>query len=260
MGTTVSMLFSTDTQASADAHAEPGSQPTKAPLERVEAVFSDADSRYSLFRPESELSQIASGALKLSDASEELRLLYELAIGWRNATNGAFTPHRGDGVIDLSGLVKAWAIARSGEILAAHGMVSWCINAGGDVLTAGSARMRPWTVGIVDPDDRGALVASVVMTETHPAVATSGSAERGDHIWTQTAHGAGEYRQVSVLASDIITADVLATAIVAGGREAMDLATSTWPIEVLAVRRGGALEATAGVRRVLATPPEGTSE
>lgn len=246
MGTTVSLLFGADIEV------------TGAELERVKTIFSDADSRYSLYRSESELSQIASGALKLSEASENLRLMYELATSWRNATNGVFTPHRGDGVIDLSGIVKGWAIARSGEALAASGLTSWCINAGGDVLTGGPSPIRPWTVGIVDPEDRTKLLASVVMTEKHPAVATSGSVERGNHIWTPTAHAPGEqvpvseYVQVSVLAPDIITADVLATAIVAGGRHTMDLASSTWDVETLAVDRNGTLRVTPGFRDSLA--------
>jgi thiamine biosynthesis lipoprotein ApbE len=49
---------------------------------------------------------------------------------------------------------------------------------------------------------------------------------------------------VSVAAPDIVTADVLATAIVAGGDAALDELTSREPIDVLAVRRDGTLTAT----------------
>jgi thiamine biosynthesis lipoprotein len=179
--------------------------------------------------------------------------MYELAIHWRNATKDAFTPHRGDGIIDLPGLVKGWAIARSVEVLAASGLTSWCINAGGDVLTSESSRLRPWTVGIVDPEDRAKLLTSVVMTEKYSAVATSGSAERGEHIWNQITDAAGDYVQVSVLAPDMITADALATAIVAGGQDLLDLFASNWDAEALAVNRNGNLRATPGFRAFLAT-------
>ena len=50
-------------------------------------------------------------------------------------------------------------------------------------------------------------------------------------------------------AADIVTADVLATAIVAGGLPMLDRATDGWDIEVLAVRAGGELLATPGFRR-----------
>ncbi|MEO6826518.1 MAG: FAD:protein FMN transferase [Microbacteriaceae bacterium] len=245
MGTTVSVRFGAEIDAV-------GIGSVRVALERVKRVFREADSRYSLYRPGSELSQIAAGTLRLSDASEELRVMYELAIGWRNATNGAFTPHRGDGIIDLSGLVKGWAIAHAGEALTAGGLTSWFINAGGDVLTRGRAPTRPWTVGITDPEDRTQLMASVVMTQNHHAVATSGSAERGEHIWTQSPRAASEYLQVSVLAPDIVTADVLATAIVAGGQNMLDLAASTRDVEALAVDHHGILRVTPGFRSALA--------
>jgi thiamine biosynthesis lipoprotein len=80
------------------------------------------------------------------------------------------------------------------------------------------------------------------------ALATSGSAERGDHIWSLAA-GASEFRQVSVAAADVVTADVLATAIVAGGVPMLHRATALWDVEVLAVRRDGDLLATPGFRR-----------
>ncbi len=241
MGTTVSVLVDADILSA------------ESPLERVEEVFSAADSRYSLYRRESELSQIAAGALPLSESSEELRQMYELAISWRNATSGAFTPHRGDGVIDLSGLVKGWAIARSGDILTASGLNSWCINAGGDVLTSAGSRIRPWVVGIVDAEDRTKLMTSVVMTEKHPAVATSGSTERGAHIWKGTGESDFDFVQVSVLAPDIVTADVLATAIIAGGPDLLDFTATNWDAEALAVDRNGILRATPGFRAFLPT-------
>jgi thiamine biosynthesis lipoprotein len=245
MGTTVSLVIS----GLVDAGGGPGT------LDRIRKIFDDADRRYSLCRPQSELSLIASGLLRLSQASVELRQMYELAISWRNTTQGAFTPHRGDGTVDLSGVVKGWAIAQAGEVLASAGLDNWCINAGGDVLASGTNRTGPWTVGIVDPADRTALLASVRVPGHLGAVATSGSAERGDHIWTQTAAGSRPFLQVTVVAADIISADALATAIIAGGRETLDLATSGWPVEVLAVERSGALLATPGFRRILTTVP-----
>ena len=75
------------------------------------------------------------------------------------------------------------------------------------------------------------------------ALATSGTAQRGDHIWRagvgRTEFRRTEFRQVSVAATDIVTADVLATAVVAGGRRMLDWATNSWDVEVLAVLGNG---------------------
>lgn len=38
------------------------------PIARIEQIFEDADRRFSLYRPDSELSRIASGHLRLDDA------------------------------------------------------------------------------------------------------------------------------------------------------------------------------------------------
>ena len=55
--------------------------------------------------------------------------------------------------------------------------------------------------------------------------------------------------QVSVAAADITTADVLATAIVAGGIPMLDRATDGWDVAVLAVGADGALLGTPDFRR-----------
>jgi thiamine biosynthesis lipoprotein len=216
-------------------------------FDAVAGVFTAHDRRYSLYRPQSELSRVASGALPLIEASDELRITYAAALEWRSRTGGAFTPHRPDGVVDLSGTVKAAAMRDAGEVLALAGVSDWCLNVGGDVLVGGGPRPGDaWVVGIVDPADRGALLASVALAGSRAACATSGSAERGDHIWTRGA-GPSPFVQVSVLADDIVVADVLATAIIAGGEATLELVTLTFDADVLTVDRAGDLRATPGV-------------
>ena len=71
------------------------------------------------------------------------------------ATSGAFTPHRPDGAVDLSGIVKALGIQAAAAVLDAHGVRDYVLNAGGDVVVSGAQPDgRPWVVGIVDPDGR----------------------------------------------------------------------------------------------------------
>lgn len=225
----------------------------------VERVFAGLDETFSLYRPDSEASRLARGELSLRDSSAAMRDRYAEALGWRLRTEGAFSPERPDGVLDLSGLIKGYAIGQAGEALRSRGITDWCLNAGGDVLVMGSpvpGSGTAWAAGVVDPLDRSALLAACELGGPGPrcALATSGSAERGDHIWaagagsrTAGSSGAG-FAQVSVAAADIVTADVLATAIVAGGTAMLHRATDGWEIDVLAVRRNGELLATPGFR------------
>lgn len=268
MGTTVSLVFA-------------GAAPDGA-IDSVEAAFAALNRRFSLYRDDSEASAVARGELTVADASVKFRDAFALAERWRMDTEGAFTPHRPDGSIDLAGVIKAQAIQESGEALRWHGATAWCLNAGGDVLTAGvQADGRPWVVGIVDPADRQALLSQFTCSSRHPAVATSGVAERGEHVWRTTGGelapaapavvgrwpGGGRqgepeaealtthsdqhlsvFHQVTVAAPDIMTADVLATAILAGGRPTLDLALRRWDIQVLACTADGEHLATDAFR------------
>jgi thiamine biosynthesis lipoprotein len=215
-------------------------------LRTVESVFAAYDDRFSLYRSDSELSRIADGRLSLLESSAHLRDVYEQALRWRTVTRGAFTPHRPDGVIDLSGIVKALAVRDGGDVLDACGASAWMIGCGGDILTR-SPGPGPH-IGIADPAARGRLLTAIELDPPHRAVATSGVSERGDHVWGPRE----DFDQVTVLAGDIVSADVLATAILAGGRQTCDQVTSALPVDVLAVRRDGELIGTPGIR--LAVP------
>ena len=112
-------------------------------------------------------------------------------------------------------------------------------------------RRESTPTGIADPDDRSALLCAVELRGSRRAIATSGGAERGDHIWLAGTAERAEFEQVTVVADDIVTADVLATAIVAGGRRTLDDLTDRWDIDVITVDRRGELLATPGIRTAL---------
>lgn len=222
-----------------------------AALAAVEAVFRGLDETFSLYREDSELSRIARGELRLTAASPEVKGAYETAIAWRATTRGAFTPNRPDGVVDLNGVVKALAIGRSGEALAAAGAVDWCVNAGGDILYGGmSPEESDWVTGIADPADRDSLLASVPLFGNHRAVATSGFSERGEHLWMR-GDPDRHFAQVTVLAPDILLADVLSTAILAAPASELDEFVAGHPVDVLAVFPGGELVSTPRLRERL---------
>ena len=228
----------------------------KGAADTVEAViqcFADFDERFSLYRPDSELSLVARGELALTASSEELRSSYAASLRWRDETGGAFTPHRPDGTVDLNGTVKALAMQAAADELFRGGFLDWCLNVGGDVLSAGyQPDGAAWRVGVVDPADRSALLFAISLTGSRHAVATSGSAERGDHIWSASALDR-TYVQATVVADDIETADVLATAIIAGGPSTLATIVGRWSVDVLTVARDGAMTATPGLSAALAT-------
>lgn len=209
----------------------------------VRDAFEQLEARFSLWRPDTEGARFARREVHLRDTSPEFRAAYDEAIEWRTRTEGAFTPHRPDGNVDLSGIVKALGIKAAADVLDAHGVTDWCLNAGGDVLVRGAQPDgTPWVVGIVDPDDRTRLLTQFA---THPgrrAVATSGLAERGDHVWRLGADAT--FTQVTVCASDIVTADVLATAILAGGPGTLHRLQEQFDLDVLAAASDGGFVAS----------------
>jgi thiamine biosynthesis lipoprotein len=204
----------------------------------VQEAFRALDEQFSLYKPESEASLVGHGRVGVRTASAAYQEMYWAAIAWSEATDRAFTPHRPDGVIDLSGVVKARGIQAAGDILTQYGHADWCLNAGGDVLVAGVQETgEPWVVGIVDPDDRTTLWSQFATRPSRLAVATSGIQERGEHVWRMAADDT--FTQVTVAAADIETADVLATAILAGGVTTLKLAQAKYDIDVLASAHGG---------------------
>lgn len=230
---------------------------TSALLGEIEAACLRIDRLFSLYRPDSDLSRIARREIGLWEAGAAVTDAYARAIEWRSATHGNFTPHRPDGTIDLSGIVKAMAIADVGDVLDANSS-SWVFSIGGDVLARGDDNGEPWQCGLVDAVDSGALLGSLTVTPEHRAIATSGTAERGDHVWRTDRTNL--FRQVTVAGPDIVAADVLATAILAGGRDELDRAVASWPIDVVATTVDGEILATGRIRVEWATgaqPPPG---
>ena len=231
MGTMVSLRLPDDAHTPED---------TARAVADVQQIFDERDKRFSLYRPESEASLIARGERQLTDASIEMRDAYAESLGWRDATGGAFTPHRPDGTLDLSGTIKADAIRGAAQSLRSHGFTVFSLNAGGDLCTAGVPEDGAWVTGIADPHTPGKVLSIVSLTPSMSCMATSGTAERGEHIWRRPETDRS-FAQATVCAPDIMTADVLATAIIAGGNDALNIATARSDVGVLVVKADGSL-------------------
>lgn len=244
MGTMVSIRIA-DTELDESA--------AQAAITLVKQECARLNEKFSLYREDSELSQIARGELALADSSEQMRAEYARALDWREKTDGAFTPHRPDGVIDLNGTIKAVAIEAAAQILTQAGFQNFSVNIGGDLTISGdqSAQESGWVTGIVDPADQAVILAAVRLNTEYPALATSGSAERGEHIWLRP-ETTKDFVQATVIAADIVTADVLATAIISGGQSSLDQITQNCAVAVLTVAPDGALQANARFQELVA--------
>ena len=184
-----------------------------AELRRIDAVFSP-------FAPESAVSRINDGSLRIDDASAEVQNVLAQCESYEAATGGFFSAWRG-AVLDPSGYVKGWAIARACAILDTHGHRAYFVDAGGDVRTRGSsATDEPWRIGIRHPVERGSVVRVVLGRDL--AVATSGTYEKGAHIYDpHTGAPADELMSLTVVGPSIVEADVQATAAFAMGARAI---------------------------------------
>ena len=191
----------------------------------IDAAYADlrhVDAIFSPFRSDSEVSRINAGALVIADADPLVREVLALCDRYEALTRGYFSPWR-ERRLDPSGLVKGWAIARVAALLDAAGSRDYFVDAGGDVLTRGHAEPgQPWRVGVRHPVERDKVARVILASDL--AVATSGTYEKGEHIWDpHTGAAATALLSMTVVGPDIITADVLATAAFAMGRAGLDL-------------------------------------
>ena len=212
-----------------------------AAAERAFAVLREADERFSAYRPDSELSRVNARGGGLDGVSDDFREVVALGSALADGSGGAFRIRRPDGGWDLDGVVKGWAADRAARVLAEEGFRDHCLNAGGDVAVAGSpGDGRPWHVAVRSPDSATELLA--VLEVTDGGVATSGAYERGAHIVDgRTGAAATGLRSATVVADDLTTADLLATAVFALGPHGVRWALGQGARAVLAVATDGTL-------------------
>jgi thiamine biosynthesis lipoprotein len=235
---------------------------------RAFAVLREADARFSVYRPDSEVSAANRGELAPAAFSADLAETIALGEEAERASGGAFRIHRPDGTLDLDGVVKGWAAARAAGELRAGGVRRFCLNAGGDVVVGdgpggdgsqgdaeggagegdaaegvageGVAAVDAWNVAVRTPADPAAMLA--VLSVSNAAVATSGAYERGAHIADgRTGAPATGLLSATVIADDLTTADILATAVFALGPAGIDWAVLRGARGVLALTDAGEL-------------------
>jgi thiamine biosynthesis lipoprotein len=187
-------------------------------LERIFDWLRFADTIFSTYREDSEISRLNRGELALEDAHPDVAEVLARCVALRDETRGYFdlraaSPER----IDPSGLVKGWAVERAASLLDEAGHRNYAVNAGGDVWLRGGALPEAcWRVGIQHPLIGDRLAAVLAVSDL--AVATSGSYARGEHVLDpHTRRPSRGLLSVTIVGPSVATADAYATAAFAMG-------------------------------------------
>lgn len=197
-------------------------------LRRIEEI-------YSPFIADSPVSRIRDGRLGPADLdwqpdlnaveAQEFREILGLCAQLRHESDGAFDAWAvGDPPnFDPSGAVKGWAAERASDLLVRRGVPAHLLNAGGDVRLRANEEAT-WNVGVEDPHRPDRVLLTVTIGDG--AVATSGTRQRGSHVWDPLRRRPAEgLAQVTIVGPDLALADGYATAALALGERARDFLT-----------------------------------
>jgi thiamine biosynthesis lipoprotein len=190
------------------------------------ATMRRMDEVFSTWLSDSDIMRLRREELALAECDPLVRESMALGELAARLTGGAFTTllptGEGDLAFDPTGLVKGWAVDLAAASLRDLPGTSYCLNAGGDLLVGAHHDLPDsgpgaigWRVGIEDPHNTSAVARS--MTLTRGAVATSGTAARGAHLYDPVAgRMLGRSGSVTVTGPTLLWADVWATALFVG--------------------------------------------
>lgn len=218
----------------------------------VFAELREVESTFSTFRPDTAISRLDRGELRLVEAPPDVLEVIGLCEEARRRTGGAFDPRLPgpDGRLryDPAGLVKGWAAERAFRHLAALPAVDAYLNAGGDIRVAcADPAGAPWRIGIEHPLHPERLLGAVELVDG--AIATSGTAHRGRHIVDpDSGLPTAPLASVTVVGPSLLWADVLATAAFVRGPGAHALVAGEEGYEALVVDVDGAAHRSRGFR------------
>jgi thiamine biosynthesis lipoprotein len=145
----------------------------------------EVDVIFSTYRDDSIINRLDRAELTIDQCPAEVAEVLELGREAERASDGAFSimlpTAEARRRLDPSGVVKGWAVQRASVFLAALEETDFCLSAGGDIVChTALPDSAAWRIGIEDPHDPTRLIAMVPIRSG--AVATSGSAHRGDHL------------------------------------------------------------------------------
>jgi thiamine biosynthesis lipoprotein len=205
------------------------------------------DETFSTYKPDSEISKINRGELAEHQYSPDIREIFKLAEQTKQETHGYFDIRKPDGTRDPSGIVKGWAIWQAGLLLEREGYSYFFIDAGGDIQGhVANQQNQTWRVGIRNPFKREEIIK--VLQTTNEGVATSGTYERGQHIYDphEPAKLISGIVSLTVIGPNVYEADRFATAAFAMGSAGISFIESLPGLEGYVVDAEGTATMTSG--------------
>jgi len=193
-------------------------------MESVIKFCEDVDRDFSTYKDGSWVTRLRRGVVAIKDCPDDVRSVWDLCLRAKHLSDGAFDPWAVEGGFDPSGLVKGWAADKASDILVAAGVQHCQVNAAGDLALRGgwfdsvAEVVKPWSIGVVNPNDRSEIVKVYEITDG--SIATSGTYERGAHIHDPfnglIAIGA---KSATVVGPEGWLCDAMATAVMVGGQD-----------------------------------------
>lgn len=216
-----------------------GPKVTKEVINNVFDYFDRVDHKYSPYKIDSDVGKINNHQLLPKQYDDELKLVLELCEKTKQETSGYFNIEH-NGKIDPSGLVKGWAIQNAAELVKEAGFINYYIEAGGDIQVAGkNGKGETWVVGIRNPFNKAEIVK--VLQVSNCGVATSGTYERGQHVYNPIT-GSDKITDVvslTVIGSNVYEADRFATAAFAMGKVGINFIEGLFGFEGYQVDNAG---------------------
>jgi thiamine biosynthesis lipoprotein len=218
-------------------------------MEDVFDHFAAVDARFSMFKPDSEISALNDGRMAVCDVSPQMREVLALAERTKRETDGYFEIRRADGLLDPCGIVKGWAIRNAAHLLRDAGIGNFFVDAGGDIQTGGkNPDGEEWTVGIRNPFNEREIIKAV--TPKGRGIATSGTYVRGQHIYNprQPGRPIGDIVSLTVIGPDVLEADRFSTAAFAMGKSGIHFIEDLPGFEGYVVDGAGIATQTSGFK------------
>jgi thiamine biosynthesis lipoprotein len=208
---------------------------------KVFEYFREVDEKYSPFKSTSEVGKLNRG----EKVSDEMRDILRLAHDLKVETNGYFDIERPDGRIDPSGIVKGWAIKNAADILRKLKYKKFFVDAGGDAEIVGG----PWKWGIRNPFNKSQIVK--VLSLNNCGIATSGTYERGQHIYNPITKETEipDIVSLTVIGLNIYEADKFSTPAFAMGKGGIKFIEKQKDLEGYMIDKDGVATMTSGFKR-----------
>jgi thiamine biosynthesis lipoprotein len=212
-------------------------------LEEAIEVLHEANRVFSTWIDDSPMSLVRRGELPVSKAPSVIGTVLDECDRARTLSRGWFDPWSLPGGVDPTGYVKGWAASQALKVFECANVGGAIINAAGDIASLGGPLAgEPFRFGITDPNNPHRLAG---VMESPGAVATSGSYERGAHLYNPfTSDFITRTSSATVVGRDLGLADALATALCVGGMELMATIESLEGFEGLIIDANGVMSMT----------------